>query len=143
MQPWSPSPRQEIPVCLLVSLSLADVTYRAPKTEPPPCEEKCFPVSTHQQILCVQVSTFVWALKKYVLMLCKKIFKFMFRERGREGERVGEKHQWVVASCSPPTGDLACNPGMCPEWGSNWRPFDLQAGAQPTEPHQPGLTYYC
>ena len=39
----------------------------------------------------------------------------------------------------PPTGDLAHNPGMCPDWESNWRPFGLQAGSQSTEPHQPGL----
>ena len=38
----------------------------------------------------------------------------------------------------PPTGDLACNPGMCPDWESNWRPFGLQAGTQPTEPPLPG-----
>ena len=34
--------------------------------------------------------------------------------------------------------DLAHNPGMCPDWESNQRPFGLQAGAQSTEPHQPG-----
>ena len=37
-----------------------------------------------------------------------------------------------------PTGDLACNPGMCPNWESNWQPFGSQAGTQSTEPHQPG-----
>ena len=36
---------------------------------------------------------------------------------GREGEREGEKHQCVDASHAPPTGDLACNPGMCPRLG--------------------------
>ena len=47
-------------------------------------------------------------------MLC------IFRERVREGEREEEKHQWGgVASHMPPTGDLACNPGMCPDWESN------------------------
>ena len=40
-----------------------------------------------------------------------------FLERGREGEREGEKHQCVVASQVPPIGDLACNPGMCPRLG--------------------------
>ena len=60
--------------------------------------------------------------------------KFIFRQRGKEGEREGEKHQCVVASCSPPTGDLACNPGMCPDWDSNRQPFDSQASAQSTEP---------
>ena len=34
---------------------------------------------------------------------------------GREGEREGEKHPCVVASHIPSTGDLACNPGMCPD----------------------------
>ena len=44
---------------------------------------------------------------------------FIFRERGREREREGEKHHCVVASRAPPTGDLAHNPGMCPDWESN------------------------
>ena len=39
-----------------------------------------------------------------------------------------------------PIGDLTCNPGMCPDWESNRRPFDSQAGTQSTEPHQPGQT---
>ena len=67
-----------------------------------------------------------------------KILFIYFRERGREGEREGEKHQCVVASCVPPTRDLACNPGVCPDWESTWRPFGSQAGTQSTEPHQPG-----
>ena len=58
---------------------------------------------------------------------------------GMEGEREGEKQQCVVAFRSPPTGDLARNPGMCPDWELNQWPFDLQSGAQSTEPHQPGL----
>ena len=62
----------------------------------------------------------------------------MFRERGREGEREGEKHQYVVVSGAPPTGDLAWNPGMCPDWELNQQPFGSQPGAQSTEPHQPG-----
>ena len=32
----------------------------------------------------------------------------------------------MVASHTPPTGDLAHNPGMCPGWELNWRPFDSQ-----------------
>ena len=31
------------------------------------------------------------------------------------GEREGEKHQCVVASPVPPTGDLDRNPGPCPD----------------------------
>ena len=44
-----------------------------------------------------------------------KDFIYLLLERGREGEREGEKHQCVVASCAPPTGDLAHDPGMCPD----------------------------
>ena len=72
--------------------------------------------------------------------LFKKTFYLFiyFRDKGRKGEREGEKHQCVVASRVSPTVDLACNPGMCPDWESNWQPFGLQAGAQTTEMHQPG-----
>ena len=37
-----------------------------------------------------------------------------------------------------PTGDLAPNPGVCPDWELNQRPFGLQVSAQSTEPLQPG-----
>ena len=36
-----------------------------------------------------------------------------------KGGREGEKHHCVVVSHMPPTGDLAHNPGMCPDWESN------------------------
>ena len=39
----------------------------------------------------------------------KKDFIYFFLERGREGEREGEKHEHVVASHVPTTRDLACN----------------------------------
>ena len=51
------------------------------------------------------------------------------------GEREGEKHQRVVASHASPTGDLACNPGVCPDWELNQKPLGLQVGAQSTETH--------
>ena len=63
----------------------------------------------------------------------------MFLERGEGREREGEKHQ-CVASRAPPTGDLACNTGMCPNWELNQWPCASQAGTQSTEPHQPGLS---
>ena len=47
----------------------------------------------------------------------------------------------MVASCMPPTGDLACNPGMYPDWESNQRPFASQSGTQSTVPYQPGLIF--
>ena len=67
---------------------------------------------------------------------------YLFLERGKDGERKGEKHQCVGAPHTPPTGDLARNPGTCPDWESNWRSFGSQAGTQSTEPHQPGLLHY-
>ena len=57
---------------------------------------------------------------------------FIYRESGREGER--ERNINVCFH----TGDLACNPGKCPDWESNQQPFDSQACAQSTEPQQPG-----
>ena len=60
------------------------------------------------------------------------LFVFIFRGRVREGEREGEKHQCVAPSSAPRTGDLTLNPGLCPDWELNWRPFGLQAGAQST-----------
>ena len=76
----------------------------------------------------------------------KDFYLFIFRAREREGRRerdrernidVWEIHQ-LVASHAPPTWDLAHNPGMYPDWESNWWPFSLQASTQSTEPHQPG-----
>ena len=41
----------------------------------------------------------------------------LFLESGEGKEEEGEKHQCVVASHAPPTGDLAQNPGICPRLG--------------------------
>ena len=67
-----------------------------------------------------------------------KIYLRIYFEREGKGEREEEKHHCVVASRVPPTGDLACNLGMYPDWELNRRPFGLQAGAQFTELHQAG-----
>ena len=40
-----------------------------------------------------------------------------------------------------PTGELAHNPGMGPDWELNQQPFDSQVSTQSTEPHQPGLNH--
>ena len=44
---------------------------------------------------------------------------FIFRERGGEGEREGRETSIFEREIS----QLACNPGMCPDWESNQRPF--------------------
>ena len=49
----------------------------------------------------------------------KRLFLFICREKGREGEREGEKHQLVAFHMSL-TGDLAPNPGMCLD--QEWNP---------------------
>ena len=71
-----------------------------------------------------------------------RFYLFIFRERGREGEREGEKHQCVVTSHVPRTGDLAHNPGMCPAWEANQQCFGSQAQAQSTELHQSGMQMF-
>ena len=58
-----------------------------------------------------------------LLLYFKKKIIYLFLERGREGDKEGEKHPCVVASCMPPTQDLARNPGMCPDWESNGDPL--------------------
>ena len=47
----------------------------------------------------------------------ERFYLFMFRDG--KGEEEGQKHQCVVVSRAPPTGGLAHNPGMCPDWESN------------------------
>ena len=88
----------------------------------------------------------MWA--GYTLLFCCFCFKdvihlFISRKRGREGEREEEKPQCVVAFHVLPTGDLARNPGMCPDWELNQEPFSSQASTQSTETHQPGPPFFC
>ena len=64
-------------------------------------------------------------------------FLCLFLERG-EGKREREGNINVWLPLHPLTGDLACSPGTCPHWQSNWHPSGWQAGAQSTEPLQPG-----
>ena len=83
--------------------------------------------------MCFQFS---WIYREVKLLNCSCFLflksSFIFREQGREGE----KHQLVVC-CTAPTGDMARNPGMYPDWESNQQPFGSQASTQSTEPHQP------
>ena len=78
----------------------------------------------------------LWSFKKYFIF----VYLFIFRDWGKEGEREREKHQCVVASYVAPTGDLACNPGMCPDWESNRRPFDSQPALSPLSYTSQGFT---
>ena len=86
-------------------------------------KERIFHFALKFCVLPVSIST---SNPELIYSLFLNIFYlFIFRERGREGERKGEKHQYVLASHMPPTGDLALNPGMCPNWESNQELFGL------------------
>ena len=59
------------------------------------------------------------------------------RKRGRETSIGGLLH------APPLLGTRPHNPGTCPDWESNWRPFSSQASTPSTEPHhQGGITLY-
>ena len=70
-----------------------------------------------------------------------KILFIYFQREGKRKEKEKERNITeqekcqLVASHMPPARDLACNPGTCPDWDSNLRPFGSQARAQSTEPH--------
>ena len=95
-------------------------------------------------ILCKYTSSLVTKTNFFIIFhlnfcllhwgLFFKDFIYLFLERGKEGE----KHQCVVTSQTPSYGDLACNPGICPDLESNQQLFVSQAGIQSTEPHHPG-----
>ena len=83
-------------------------------------------------------------LMLFLLFLFLILFLFIFRERGRrEKEREWSIDVWEIqqsaASRAPPAGNLACNPGICPDWEPNQQPFGSQASTQSTESYQPGL----
>ena len=95
-------------------------------------------------------SDFSTTLRTFVIFCFFKIIAifykdlFVFREKGREGERERETSMCkrycidrLPLAC-PLLGTLPATLVMCPDWELNWRPFSSQASAQSTEPHQPG-----
>ena len=64
----------------------------------------------------------------------------MFRERGKEEERKGEKPPSVTAVHAPSPQGPARNPGLCPDQESGQRPFGLQATFSPLNHTSHGLT---
>ena len=56
----------------------------------------------------------------FVSFIFLRFYLLVFRKRGREGKREGEKHHCVVAVHAPPARDLACNPGaLTGNWTSD------------------------
>ena len=74
---------------------------------------------------------------KFASILFFKIL-FIFRERGREGESERNINVWLPLA-RPPLG-LACNPGMCPDWESNQRPFGPQPMLNPLSYTSQGIS---
>ena len=70
--------------------------------------------------------------RPFYIVFKKKHFIYLFSGRGEGMEKERERNtDWLPVV-------RTCNPGMCPDWESNWQPFGSQASAQFTEPQQPG-----
>ena len=50
----------------------------------------------------------------------KMFFIYLPLDRGEGRKRGRETSMCGCLSSAPPTGDLARNPGMCPDWELNW-----------------------
>ena len=70
-------------------------------------------------------------------LLLKRNYLSIFRETGRDGEREGEKHQSLKRS---QLGTWPATQACAPDWELIQHLPGLQDDAQPTEPHQPGLS---
>ena len=113
-------------------------------------QEKCIFLCLSPLILCFDTLV-TCIIKVFCLFLQKILYLFILRERGREGESEGKKHQceretltgYQLPLLSILTGDQTGNMGMCPDQGSNWQPFALQNDAQPTKPHWLRLKVFC
>ena len=94
---------------------------------------RCALVRLGVHSLCVDVSA--WSCSEFFSFLFFKIYLFIDIRGGRKRGR--ETSICCCLTCTP-TGDLAHNPGLCPDWESNWRTFGSQARAQSPESNQPG-----
>ena len=69
----------------------------------------------------------------FYFIFFKILFIYLFLERGEERENERDRNicVWLALTNSAP-GDLAHNPGMCPDWESNQWPFLVH---RPTSVH--------
>ena len=72
----------------------------------------------------------------YAISFKDFIYLFLVGGGRREKERERNIHQLPLRYT--PHWDRTCNPGTCPDWESNRRPFAFQDNAQSTEPHWSG-----
>ena len=117
---------------------------------------RCFKFRSQMVITGIHINTCIKILNEVIFFLIShfiyvfislfiylKILFIYFQTEGKRGRKRGRRTP--VCGCllhAPHAGDLAQNPGMCPDWELNRQPFGLQASAQSTEPHQPGLFIY-
>ena len=80
-------------------------------------------VSVHTDLLLI------WSLTSDLL---KTFHLFISRGKRRDID-------WLLL-VGTRTRDRSHNPGMCPDWELNQRPFGLRSNTQPIEPHQLGLS---
>ena len=76
----------------------------------------------------------------YLFILFLKRFYLLAEEKG--GRKRRRETSMCVASCTPPTGDLAWNPGMCPNRESNQRPLIHRLVLNPLSHTSQGLFIY-
>ena len=75
-----------------------------------------------------------WLLKRmFSSLFVKRFYIFMFRNRGREGEK--ERNIDQLPFTHTPSGYQTQNPGTFTNRESNWQPFILQKDTQPTKLH--------
>ena len=82
---------------------------------------------------------------QYLPILSAVLFFFLFMIlfiyfRQGKGWREREKHQCVVASHAPLAGDLARNPGVCPDWEWNGDPLVRRPTLNPLSHSSHGST---
>ena len=63
-------------------------------------------------------------------LLLFKIFIYLFLERGK-GSKRGREIPMCGCFSRDPMGDLACNPGMCPDWELNQCPLVRRLALNP------------
>ena len=88
--------------------------------------------SRDEVLLLLFLRLFLFIFKGYFL---KKDFIY-FQRNGEGGRKRGREMSIGCLSHAPNWGDLARNPGMCPDQESNQGPSGLQARTQCTEPRQ-------
>ena len=64
----------------------------------------------------------LYVFESFPVLFLKVLFIYSFF-REDKGGREGEKHQCVVDSQTPPAGEMACNPGTCPDWDHTSNPL--------------------